>query len=269
MTIIHSTAIVEPSVQIGNNVVIEPFAVIKGHVVLHDNVTVKSYAYIDGHTTIGEGTTIWPSVMIGNKPQDLKFKGETTYVVIGKNCEIREFTTITSSTGEGTSVKIGDNCLIMSCVHVAHNCVLGNNVIMSNNAMLAGHVSVEDYAVIGGGVGVHQFVRIGCHAMVGGMSGVHFDVLPYTVGKGCPYEIGGINKVGLQRRGFSFQTRQDLAKAFKILYKEGTSLKASLQTLIDQFSHVSEVMYLVDFCQNSKRGISLRFKDHQRDLVTA
>lgn len=269
MTTIHSTAIVEPSVQIGNNVVIEPFAVIKGHVTLHDNVTIKSYAYIDGYTTIGSGTTIWPSVMIGNKSQDLKFKGEKTYVVIGKNCEIREFSTITSSTGEGTTVKVGDNCLIMSCVHIAHNCVLGDNVIMSNNAMLAGHVTVEDYAVIGGGVGVHQFVRIGCHAMVGGMSGVHFDVPPYTIGNGCPYEISGINRVGLQRRGFSFQTRQDLAKAFKVLYREGSALKDSLQVLTEQFSHVPEVMYIVDFCQRSKRGISARFKDYQEDLVIA
>ena len=138
MTSIHPSAIVEPGAKIGKNVVVEPYAIIKSTVTLCDDVVVKSYAYIDGHTTIGKGTTIWPSAMIGNKPQDLKFRGEKTFVTIGENCEIREFAIITSSTFEGTTVAIGDNCLIMPCAHVAHNCVLGNHVVLSNHAQLAG-----------------------------------------------------------------------------------------------------------------------------------
>lgn len=150
MTNIHPTAIIESGAKIGKNVVIEPYVVIKSTVTLCDNVVVKSYAYIDGHTTIGKGTTIWPSAMIGNKPQDLKYRGEKTYVTIGENCEIREFVIITSSTFEGTTVSIGNNCLIMPWAHVAHNCTIGNHVILSNHAQLAGHVFVGDHAIIGG-----------------------------------------------------------------------------------------------------------------------
>ena len=213
---IHPMAIVEPGATIGENVTIEAFAVVKKNVFLADNVVVKSHAYIDGHTTIGDGTIIWPGASIGTKTQDLKYRGEKTYVVIGKNCEIREYITINSSTSEGSTVSVGDHCLIMAYCHIAHNCTVGNNVIMSNNALLAGHVIVEDFAIIGGMTPVHQFSRIGCHAMVGGMSRVTQDVPPYTVGGGIPYQFGGINRIGLKRRKFPFETRQALARAFRI-----------------------------------------------------
>ena len=169
---IHPAAIVEPGAEIGDNVTIEPYAIVKSTVKLEEGVTIKSHAYIDGNTTIGSGTIIWPGVSIGTKTQDLKFRGEKTYVIIGKNTEIREFATINSSTYEGSVVRVGDHCLIMAYCHIAHNCEVGNHVIMSNNSLLAGHVIVEDYAIIGGMTPVHQFARICCHAMVGGLSRV-------------------------------------------------------------------------------------------------
>ena len=256
MTNIHHTAIVEDGAQIGNNVTIEPYAIVKKNVTLCDDVVVKSYAYIDGVTTIGRGTTIWPSAMIGNKPQDLKFKGEKTFVEIGEHCEIREFAMITSSTFEGTTVSIGNNCLIMPWAHIAHNCSVGNNVVFSTHVQLAGHVQVGDCVTIGSMVGVHQFVRIGSYAMVGAMSGIRRDIPPFTIGTGNPYALGGINKVGLQRRRVSFETRLALIKTFKRVFRSEESFQDSLDGVLEEFGDVPEVCHFVEFCrQPSKRGI--------------
>lgn len=255
-TRIHPTAVIAPGAKIGKNVVIEPYAVIHSpNVVLEDNVTIKSHAYIDGHTTIGEGTTIYPSASIGTKTQDLKFRGETTYVKIGKNCEIREFVTINSSCQEGSVVEVGDNCLIMAYCHVAHNCVVGNRVIMSNNATLAGHVTVEDNAIIGGMTPIHQFVRIGTFAMVGGLSRVTHDIPPYTLGAGIPYKFGGLNLVGLKRNQFPFQVRKELSKAFKILYRSGLHINKALNQIELEVEQLPEVQHFVRFCRETKRGL--------------
>lgn len=255
MTDIHPMAIVESGAEIGSGVVIEPYAIVKKGVILKDNVVIKSHAYIDGNTTIGEGTVIYPSASIGTKTQDRKYKGEKTYVIIGKNCEIREFVTINSSTSENGTVKVGDNCLIMAYCHVAHNCELGNEVIMSNNATLAGHVTVEDYAIIGGMTPVHQFSRIGCHAMVGGMSRIPGDIPPYTVGGGIPYKFGGINLVGLRRRGFPKETQSLLAKVFKLTYRSGLVFKEALKEIEETIELIPEVLHWLEFCRSSKRGL--------------
>lgn len=252
---IHPTAIIDTGARIGLNVTIEPYAIVKGNVTLKDNVVIKSHAYIDGNTVIGEGTIVWPSASIGTKTQDLKFKGEETSVIIGKNCEIREFVTINSSCGKDSVVKVGDSCLIMAYCHIAHNCELGNNVIMSNNATLAGHVIVEDCAVIGGLTPVHQFSRIGCYAMVGGMSRITNDVPPYTVGGGIPYKFGGINLVGLKRRGFSLQTRKVLSKVFKLLYRSGFRLEEALERIEKEVEALPEVRHWLHFIRQSQRGL--------------
>ncbi|MGB7977633.1 MAG: acyl-ACP--UDP-N-acetylglucosamine O-acyltransferase [Chlamydiales bacterium] len=255
MSNIHPQAIVEPGAKIGKNVIIEPFAVVKSTVTLEDNVVIKSHAYIDGYTTIGEGTIIWPSASIGTKTQDLKFRGEKTYVVIGKRCEIREFVTINSSCQENSTVRIGDECLIMAYCHVAHNCEIGNRVVMSNSAMLAGHVIIEDCAIIGGMTPVHQFSRIGCYAMVGGFSRVPRDVPPYTVGGGFPYKFGGINIIGLKRHKFPLEVRVALSKAFKITYRSGLHLEEAIAQIEHQLEPHREVKHWIDFCKNSKRGL--------------
>jgi UDP-N-acetylglucosamine acyltransferase len=252
---IHPQAIVDPGAKIGNNVTIEPFAIIKANVTLEDNVVIKSHAYIDGYTTIGEGTVVWPSASIGTDPQDLKFRGEKTYVKIGKRCQIREFVTINSSCQAETTVSIGDDCLIMAYCHVAHNCEVGNRVIMANGAMLAGHVIVEDFAIIGGMTPIHQFSRIGKHAMVGGFSRVPCDIPPYSIGGGIPYRFGGINIVGLKRHQFPLDVRLALAKAFKITYRSGLRLDEALSQIEAEIKPIPEILHWIDFCRKSKRGL--------------
>lgn len=253
---IHPTAIIAPGAKIGHNVVIEPYAVINSpHVVLEDGVVIKSHAYIDGHTTIGEGTTIYPGASIGTKTQDLKYRGETTFVKIGKHCDIREYVTINSSCQENSVVQVGDNCLIMAYCHVAHNCVVGNRVIMSNNATLAGHVIVEDCAIIGGMTPIHQFVRIGRYAMVGGMSRVTHDIPPFTIGAGIPYKFGGLNIVGLKRHGFTLEVRRELSKAFKILYRSQLHIADALKRIEEEVMPLPEIQYFIQFCRSTKRGL--------------
>ena len=253
---IHPTAIVEPGVRLGDNVVIEAYAVVKSPVTLKDNVVVKSHAYIDGNTTIGSGTVIWPFASIGSQAQDLRDPGKNTRVKIGENCQIREYVTINSSCGDDSEVVVGDNCFIMAYCHIAHNCKLGNRVVMSNNATLAGHVTVEDHVLIGGMTPVHQFARIGAYSMVGGVSVVLRDIPPYTIGCGVrPYRFGGLNMIGLKRHGFPLETRQVLSRAFKLVYRSGLHLAEALEKIKNELPRTSEVAHWLEFCQNSKRGL--------------
>lgn len=256
MSNIHPLSMVESGAKIGDNVTVEAFAVVKKTVTLEDNVTIKSHAYIDGNTAIGQGTVIWPGASIGTKPQDLKYKGEKTFIQIGKNCDIREYVTINSSCQENSVVRIGDSCLIMAYCHIAHNCRLGNRVIMANNATLAGHVTVEDHVIIGGLTPVHQFCRIGKHAMVGAFSGVAQDIPPYTIGSGFPYRFGGLNLIGLKRNKFPLSVRRELSKAFKITFRSGLRLEDALKKIESNLEMIPEVKNWVDFCKNSKRGLS-------------
>ncbi len=264
---IHPTAVVEPGAQIGDGVTIEPYAIVKGTVILEDGVIIKSHAYIDGYTTIGKGTVVWPSASIGTKTQDLKFRGEKTFVKIGSYCEIREFVTINASSVENSTVEVGDRCLIMAYCHVAHHCKIGSHVIMSNNSMLAGHVTIEDYAIIGGMTPVHQFSRIGCHAMVGGLSRITSDVPPFTIGAGIPYRLGGLNLVGLKRRGFSHKTRQALTRAFKLTYRSGLSLNDALEAIEEEVEMNDELVHWVNFCRTSKRGLIGLHRGCSEDLL--
>lgn len=252
---IHPTAVIEPGAKIGDNVTIEAYAVIKKNVTLENGVVIKSHVYIDGYTTIGENTVIYPSTSIGTKPQALSYRGEITYIKIGKNCEIREFVTINSSIKEGSYVTIGDNCLIMASCHIAHNSTLGNRVIMGNGAGIAGHVTIEDNGIIGGMTPVHQFVRIGTYAMVGGMSRVSHDVPPYTLGAGIPFKFGGINRIGLKRLGFSLETRQELSKAFRIMYREKMHFADALKRIETELKPIPEIKKWIEFCRSSKRGL--------------
>jgi UDP-N-acetylglucosamine acyltransferase len=252
---IHPASIIEPGAKIGKNVTIEAYAVIKGTVSLGDNVVVKSHAYIDGNTTIGDGTIIWPSASVGTKAQDLKYRGEKTFVEIGKRCEIREFVTINSSCQENSVVRIGDDCLIMAYCHVAHNCEIGNRVIMANNSMLAGHVVVEDDAIIGGMTPVHQFSRIGTFAMVGGFSRITHDIPPFTIGAGSPYKLGGLNLVGLKRHGFSLDVRRALTKAFKLTYRSGMRLSDALDQIENEVEMNDQIKRWLDFCRSTRRGL--------------
>jgi UDP-N-acetylglucosamine acyltransferase len=198
---------------------------------------------------------VYPSASIGTKTQALKYRGEKTFVQIGKNCEIREFVTINSSFEENSVVKVGDNCLIMAYCHIAHHCQVGNRVIMSNNVNLAGHVTLEDFAIIGGMSAIHQFSRIGAYAMVGGMSRITHDIPPYSLGAGTPYKMGGLNIIGLKRNGLPIKTRKELSKAFKLTYRSGLRLEEALDRIEKDVEMLPEVKHWVRFCRESKRGL--------------
>lgn len=252
---IHPQAYIEEGALIGRNVTIEPFAIIKKGVCLGDNVKIGAHAYLDGQTTIGEGTHIFPGVVIGTPPQSTRYRGEPSFIRIGKRCMLREYCTIHSSVGEGSVLTIEDDCMLMAYTHIGHNCTVGQGVIMANNATLAGHVTVDKYAIIGGFTPIHQCCHIGSYAMVGGMSRVNHDVPPYTIGGDIPYRMGGLNLVGLKRRGFSLETRCALAEAFRLVYRSNLSLEKALISIERELPPLTEIVHWVNFCRNSQRGL--------------
>jgi len=258
MTIeLHSTAIIEDGAELGQGVKIGPYCCVGKNVKLGDNVELKSHVAIDGFTTIGEGTVIFPFASIGHIPQDLKFHGEKSTLVIGKNNTIREHVTMNPGTeDDNMQTIIGDNNLFMMSSHVAHDCIVGNNVIMANNATLAGHVKVGDFSIIGGLSAIHQFVRIGSYAMIGGMSAVEHDVIPYGLVKGDRAHLAGVNFIGMDRRGFDKTDVQIVLKAYKQLFgSEGTLADRTVKVAND-FSYNEAAKCLIDFIQ-SKESRSL------------
>ena len=224
MSRIHPTAIIEDGARIGSDVRIGPYSLIGPDVELGPEVELFSHVVVTGHTRIGAGTRIWPFASIGHRPQDLKYAGETSYLEIGARNMIREHVTMNpGTTGGGLTTRVGDGGLFMMGAHVGHDCRLGNNVIMANNATLAGHVEIGDFAFLGGLCAVHQFVRIGAHAMIGGMSGVEKDVIPFGTVIGNRAELGGLNIVGLRRRGFDRETIHAIRDAYReIFYGPGS-----------------------------------------------
>jgi len=252
---IHDTAVIAPGARIGKNVEIGPYAVIGEHVEIGDGTIIGPHAVITGWTQIGKECHIYQGASIGEEPQDLKFKGEKSYTFIGDRTKIRECATVHRATGEGEETRIGNDCLLMAYTHVAHNCVLGNNVIMSNAAMIAGHAVVEDRAVIGGMAGVHQFVKIGRNAMVGGMSKLVQDVVPFTIVDGRPAKVVGLNSVGISRAGIKLESRRRIKQAYKILYRSGLSLPQAIAVIEQEVDSCEEVEHFLRFLRNAERGI--------------
>ena len=240
--------------KIGKNCKIGYGAIIDENVVIGDNCIIEPYAVITGHTIIGDNNHIFSHAVVGSIPQDLKYKGEDTKLIIGNNNKIREFTLINPGTvGGGGVTKIGDNNLLMGYVHVAHDVIIGNNCILANAVTLAGHVILEDYVVIGGMTPVHQFVKIGSHAMIGGASAVAQDIPPYCLAEGNRAKLRGLNFTGLRRR---FKNREDidaLKKAYKELFESNQPLKEVAQALLE--SKNTYVKHLAEFVLNSTRGI--------------
>ena len=240
---IHSTAIVHPNAKLGKDVIVGPGAVIGEHVEIGDGTQIGAHVVIGGWTTIGKRCEIYPNASIGLEPQDLKFKGEKSYCNIGEE------------------TRVGNNCLLQACTHVAHNCIVGNNVIMSNCAGLAGHAIVEDRVVIGGLAGIHQFVKIGRNAMVGGMAKVVQDIPPYVIADGQPARVIGLNSVGLSRAGISEDVRRDLKQAFRIIYRSGFSLSKAIEEMELQLDSSVEIENLLRFLRNADRGIMRTRRD--------
>jgi UDP-N-acetylglucosamine acyltransferase len=254
---IHSTAIVAPGAVLADDVTIGPYCVVGEQVVLGPGVTLAAHVVVEGRTTIGDGTRIFPFAAIGLEPQDLKYRGEPSSLVIGRHNTIREYVTLNPGTeGGGMVTRVGDHCLLMVGVHVAHDCQIGNHVVMANNATLAGHVVVEDHAVLGGLSAVHQFVRIGRHAMIGGMSGVERDVIPYGQVMGDRARLTGLNIIGMQRRGFSRDDIQGLRSAYDFLFSAGGTLNDRVNETAERFGGIGPVDEIVTFIRaDSSRAI--------------
>jgi UDP-N-acetylglucosamine acyltransferase len=254
---IHQTAVIEKGAELGAGVKIGPYCVIGPHVKLGNGVELKSHVVVDGYTTIGDETVVFPFASLGHAPQDLKYSGEKSELLIGKRNKIREHVTMNPGTiGDKMKTVVGDNCLFMMSSHVAHDCMVGNNVILANNATLAGHVEVGDFAIIGGLAAVHQFVRIGPFAMIGGMSGVEYDVIPFGLVKGERAHLAGLNYIGLERRGFTKEQVQALMKAFKQLFEGAGTLSERINQVANDYQNDQAVMRMIDFIR-AKEGRSL------------
>jgi len=257
MALIHPTAIVEPGAELCESVRIGPYCHVGPRVMLGEEVELLSHVVVAGRTQIGKATRIFPFASIGHRPQDLKYQGEDSTLVIGERNVIREYVTMNPGTaGGGMTTSIGHGCLFMAYVHVGHDCRLGDNIIMANHATLAGHIVVGDYAAFGGLSAVQQFCRIGQHAFVGGMTGVERDVIPYGLVMGDRARLVGLNMVGLQRRGFSREDIQALRGAYQMLFEDGNgTLAERVDAVAERHGAAKPVRDVVDFIRaDNARG---------------
>jgi UDP-N-acetylglucosamine acyltransferase len=252
--VIHQTAIIDASAKIGKHVHIGPYSIIGADVEIGEGTWIGPHVVIQGSTSIGRDNKIFQFASIGEVPQDMKFQGEKTYLKIGERNVIREFCTLHRGTAQDRSItRIGDDNLLMAYVHIAHDCEVGNHTIFANNASLAGHVKVEDYVIFGGFSGVFQFCRVGAHSFISTNSVVIKDVLPYTKVSGYYAKPFGLNKVGLQRRGFADVCIKQLHHAYKVIYRHGLTVAQAIEELkkIDS----AEIQQLIHFIQHSQTGI--------------
>ena len=256
---IDKTAIINPKAKIDKNVRIGPYTVIGPNVEIGENTIIQSHVNISGHTKIGKGNKIYPFVSI-NEPQDLKYNNEQTKLIIGDNNKIREYVTINPGTvGGGGKTVIGNNCLLMISSHIAHDCLVGNNVIIANNVPLGGHVIVEDNVVIGGNSAVQQFTRIGTMAMIGGMTGVLHDVIPYGLSTGNRNSLQGLNLIGLRRAKFENKDILGLSEAYKEIFAT-KNIRENISKLNGSYQNNPLVKNVIDFItKDKKRSICTPF----------
>lgn len=234
---------------------ISPLAYVSPKAQIGKNVTIDAFAYVDDNVIIGDNCHIFPSAVIGAVPQDLKYKGEETWTIIGDNCVLREFVTVHRGTVSKGKTVIGNNNLIMAYCHVAHDCILHNNIIMSNATQLAGEVEVDDFAIIGGGTLVHQFSHIGSHVMIQGGSKINKDIPPYVIAAREPIAYCGINSVGLNRRGFTPEQIHTIQEAYRLIYQGGMIVSQALDTIEATMPQTPERDAILHFIRNSERGI--------------
>jgi UDP-N-acetylglucosamine acyltransferase len=265
MARIHSSAIVDSSAQLADDVEVGAFSVIGPRVSIGAGTKIGPHCLFEGRTAIGANNVFYAYCSVGGPPQDKKYAGEDTQLVIGDRNTVREFATINLGTTQDQGVtRIGNDNWLMAYIHIAHDCVIGNNIILANSAQLAGHVHVDDWAIVGGMSGVHQFVRIGMHSMVAGGTALVQDVAPFVIGGGAPPQSHTINVEGLRRRGFSAETIAALRRAFKTIFKEGltvaeacAAVQAQTQALAGSEADAApHLRTLCQFIQASKRGIT-------------
>ena len=257
MTDIHPTAIVAEGAELGRDVSVGPYCTIGANVRLDDGVSLVSHVVVGGNTEIGANTRIFPFAVIGLEPQDKKFRGGNTRLIVGANNTIRESVTMHPGTvGGGGVTRVGNNCLFMVNTHVAHDCVVGDHIIMANNSVLGGHVVLGDYVILGGNSAIHQFVRIGRHAMVGGMSGSETDIIPYGSVMGLREGLSGLNLIGLRRRGFTRDEIHALRTAYRLLFAEEGTLTERVADVAEMYRDNEAVMEIVEFIRaDSARSI--------------
>ena len=255
---IHPTAIVDPTAEIDESVEIGPYTIVQKNVIIGQGTRIGPHVVIGEGTQIGQRCQIYQFASVGEAPQALAYRGEKTFLILGDQNIVREFVTLNRGTaGGGGKTVIGNQNLFMAYSHVAHDCHLGNQVILANGATLAGHITIEDHAIIGGLSAVHQFCRIGTHAFISGMTGITLDVPPYMLASGSRARLFGLNTVGLKRFHFSEASMKALKKAYRIIFRSGLTLeKAVKQVKEDGISQLPEVQHLLQFIQQSKRGIS-------------
>ncbi len=234
---------------------ISPLAYVSPKAQIGKNVTIDAFAYIDDNVIIGDNCHIFPSAVIGAVPQDLKYKGEETWTIIGDNCVLREFVTVHRGTASKGKTMVGNNNLIMAYCHIAHDCILHDNIIMSNVTQLAGEVEIDDYAVIGGGTLVHQFTHIGGHVMIQGGSKINKDIPPYAIVAREPIAFCGINSVGLNRRGFTPEQIHTIQEVYRLIYQSGMNTTQALEYVEATMPQSAERDTIVSFIRNSTRGI--------------
>ncbi len=252
---IHRTAIVEASAQLGAGVTVGPYAIVGPHVTVGDGSTIAAHAVLERDVRLGTGVKVGYGCIVGGEPQDLKYKGEETWVEVGDGTVIRDYCTINRGTPATGRTTVGKRCFIMTYVHIAHDCVIGDDVILANSIQMAGHVTVDDRAIISGLVPIHQFVRIGTYAFVGGGSRVNQDVPPYTKAVGNPIRLYGLNSVGLHRAGFSAEAKLALKRAYRLLFNSDLTVTQGIARARVELPAVAEVETFLRFVEASQRGV--------------
>jgi UDP-N-acetylglucosamine acyltransferase len=254
---VHPTALIDPSAELAPGVVVGPYSIVGPGVRVGARTRIGSHVLIERDTTVGEECTLHQGAVLGTDPQDLKYMGEPTVLVVGDRTVIREYATLNRGTIASGVTRVGSDCMLMAYTHVAHDCHLGNHVILSNAVNMAGHVSIGDWAIVGGLTPIHQFVRIGAHAFVGGATRVAKDVPPYVKAAGSPMELYGLNSVGLQRRGIPDDVRRELKRAYRLFFASNHNVAQALARAREELRALPEVEVFVSFFESSERGVQV------------
>jgi len=252
---IHPTAIIDKKAELADNVMVGPFTVIEGDVIIDSGTRIDSHVHIADGARIAKNCHIHHGSVISTLPQDLKFKNEKTFLEIGDNTEIREYTTLNRGTSHRGKSKVGKDCYLMAYAHVAHDCFIGDNCIIANAVQLAGHVTIEDWVIIGGVTPIHQFCQIGQHAFIGGGLRVIKDVPPYILAADSPLSYKGVNVIGLRRRGFKGDTIRNLQRCYRYLYRSHLNTSQAVEKIKSDLNDIPEIKSILEFIEKSERGI--------------
>jgi UDP-N-acetylglucosamine acyltransferase len=253
--VIHRTALIDSTAELGADVSVGPYSIVGPHVIVGERSSLAGHVVIERNARVGAGVKVGYGTVIGSDPQDLKYKGEETWVEIGDGTIIREYCTINRGSTATGKTTVGERCFLMTYVHVAHDCVVGNDVIIANGVQMAGHVTVDDRAIISGLVPIHQFVRIGTYSFVGGASRVNQDVPPYTKAAGNPVHLYGLNSVGLQRAGFTPDLKLALKRAYRLVFNSDLTVSQGIARARIELPQVPEVETFLRFIEASQRGV--------------